>query len=767
MLNVSAEWKRKVYFEDDRNYLAFVEITTTDNKKISLNNSNLWENGFQIIDSTSIENEFTLGSLVSSKHIIKLNNIYEEYSEYDFSKASVSSYIGKQLDNGLEKIKIGEFTVDETSYDGSVITLECLDNINKFNKKYSTSLSFPTTAFDIVYDACSSCDVPFLLGRFDNSDLVINSKPETDMTFGQVIAYILQMCGLWGKCDENGCLILKWYDMTQFDTEIYSGGTFSTKTTPYSDGDNVEGGLFEDYSSGDNVDGGNFLKDKNYHSLYNEKSFNVATDDVIITGIKVTISSDSEEDEDYEYLAGNEGYVISIDNNPLLDKNNANNVADYLYLKIGGMRFRPFNGVFLSDPTIEAGDVALIADRKRNYYNAFISNRNFSLGNSTSISCDAESALRNASEKFSAMTKVVVEARKNTQKQISSYDKQVQILTQLMSQSLGLFKTEQKQADGSVVYIMHNKQDLASSKIQWKMTANGFAVSSNYGQTWNSGIDSNGNSVFNVMSALGINFDWARGGTLSLGNTNNEYGELVVYSNSGRTIAKINKNGFYLNGDYFSVHTSNFECDDNGALIKGDIDAKNIRFFDTLGICKTTEYTGTSKAEIISLQPNGNETRTQIEYELVLGVDRDIEIGRESGSYGDKVSYLTKNILIPGSLSVSGEILSGTNPYKDIGSGWKRRALGGGIYEYLYQGTIGNETFSPYGNLFYRKTTISIPSSYSIKSIIGFSANLYSNSGLYFASMQSYTSNSISLYIGSASEEAENPTLNLRIVVNA
>jgi hypothetical protein len=70
-------------------------------------------------------------------------------------------------------------------------------------------------------------------------------------------------------------------------------------------------------------------------------------------------------------------------------------------------------------------------------------------------SCDAENASRNSADKFSNETKAIVQARKVVQTQLSAYDKQMQLLTQLMSQSLGLFKTEQVQEDGSIIYIMH------------------------------------------------------------------------------------------------------------------------------------------------------------------------------------------------------------------------------------------------------------------------------------------------------------------------
>lgn len=549
MLNVSAKWQRAVMLDNDINVNCFADIVTASGEKIPISDSELWANGFEVNDSTSSNGTFTIGALIAGKLKIKLNNIYEDYSKYDFDKASVTAYVSKSFSDGTsEKLKIGEYRVSETSYDGSLITLTCLDNINNFNREYDSNLSYPTTAYEVVRDACIKCDVPFTMARFDNSDYVINEIPSDNqkLTYGQVIAYILQLSGLWGKCGHDGELLIGWYDMSQFDSQGYNGGTFSTKTTPYSDGDTLNGGNFTDYSSGDSVDGGTFTEARNYHNIYTQKDLNVATDDVVITGAKVTVTSKEDKKKDVNALAGKEGYVVSISDNPFISADKAQTVANYIFKKIGGMRFRPLDATLLSNPLIESGDVALVTDRKQNTYSCFISNRTFTVGSGTKISCDAENASRNSADKFSNETKAIVRARKVAQAQLSVYDKQMQLLTQLMSQSLGLFKTEQKQEDGSIIYIMHNKADLNSSNIQWKMTANGMAVSSDYGKTWNAGIDKDGNAIFNIMSAIGINFDWAHGGTLTLGGENNASGVQYVKDAKGKTLVTLDNKGLTL-----------------------------------------------------------------------------------------------------------------------------------------------------------------------------------------------------------------------------
>lgn len=627
MLNVSAKWQRAVMLDNDINVNCFADIVTASGEKIPISDSELWTNGFEVNDSTSSNGTFTIGALIAGKLKIKLNNIYEDYSKYDFDKASVTAYVSKSFSDGTtEKLKIGEYRVSETSYDGSLITLTCLDNINNFNREYDSNLSYPTTAYEVVRDACIKCDVPFTMAKFDNSDYVINEIPSDNqkLTYGQVIAYILQLSGLWGKCGHDGELLIGWYDMSQFDSQGYDGGTFSTKTTPYSDGDTLNGGNFTDYSSGDIADGGTFTEARNYHNIYTQKDLNVATDDVVITGVKVTVTSKEDKAKDVNALAGKEGYVVSISDNPFISAEKAQTVANYIFKKIGGMRFRPLDATLLSNPLIESGDVALVTDRKQNTYSCFISNRTFTVGSGTKISCDAENASRNSADKFSNETKAIVQARKVAQAQLSTYDKQMQLLTQLMSQSLGLFKTEQKQEDGSIIYIMHNKADLNSSNIQWKMTANGMAVSNDYGKTWKAGIDKDGNAIFNIMSAIGINFDWAHGGTLTLGGENNVNGKQYVKDANGKILITLDNKGITL-ADGVKISWNNISnqpsipsktselTNDSNYTTMSDVEKKNYQNADQVGEIANNAVKST-KDELDAIKKNIGYTQIGSDY---------------------------------------------------------------------------------------------------------------------------------------------------------
>ena len=82
---------------------------------------------------------------------------------------------------------------------------------------------------------------------------------------------------------------------------------------------------------------------------------------------------------------------------------------------------------------------------------------------------------------------------------------------------MGYYETSETQSDGSVINYMHDKPLLSDSTIVYKKTIDGFFISRDGGKTYVGGMDKDANIVANVIAAIGISFDWASGGTLTLG----------------------------------------------------------------------------------------------------------------------------------------------------------------------------------------------------------------------------------------------------------
>ncbi|MDF2510473.1 MAG: hypothetical protein K0S04_339 [Herbinix sp.] len=512
MINTSNEYKQYIG-GDDRKLYANAEITLADGTILELDNSKIM--GLKIDDATSQSGTFTIGAAIINKHTLIINNIYDEFSKYDFTGAVIKPSTGLQLSSSIEPIPKGVFTADDPRVKSSIITLTALDNMNKFDTPFSDIVqTFPCTAQDLLDTICTHCGVILATLTFDNYSYVINERPEDGATTCRdIIVWIAQISGNYARCNTSGALELKWYDYEPFESESNANGGYFDSDTPYSSGDDVNGGTFA-FNDGDYLDGGNFELQNRYHHIYSlTNNLSLSTDDVVITGIQV---SDSTEEAN-TVLFGETGYVISIKGNKLIQsQSDANAVANFVGAKIVGMRFRPCSFSSVSDPSREAGDVAYLTDRKQNTYQILLSSVSFSIGQSDKITCDAESASRNSSTRYSDDAKVIIEARKNTEKQLTSYDIAVQQLTSLIAGGYGLFKSEADDGSGGKIYYMHDKPTMEESTVRWFTTSEGMLEQNKVLGVWVtvSGTDKQGNALYNTLTARKISADIVRTGKI-------------------------------------------------------------------------------------------------------------------------------------------------------------------------------------------------------------------------------------------------------------
>lgn len=775
MINTSNEFANLI--SQDRKFLMKADLTLANLTAIPLKNSDIMQSGMSFEDAVSGNSDFQVGAAIIGKHVLTLSNRSGQFNDYDFGGATVVPYVGLQLSSTVEYVRKGLFTVDEAIFNGNIVTLECLDNMQKFEKPFSGVMqTFPCTYGDLLYSVCLHCGVVLGTVTFTNSDKIIQSRPADDaMNCLDIVSYIAQNTGNFARCNVDGELELKWYELSVFEsqpnldggyfdsTEYYEkdglssqvvtvqgknlfdirklyqnnswvvpslykifnlqpntaytlssnvpasatanlyfngsltpangvwlgrpitaisdangnlyvaipnnpyreytaglidgiywiqlelgsaataytpfvpnspsvdypspittnlpAGTYKytsgddiyeftltddlrgvgeikdkvvfdkinnkgylykaigyissyngevittayksttgaltmgatihyvltepTRTEltitkvesstapeidavnvtdlstlpyvyPYVSGDTADGGNFTDYNSGDSFNSGTFADFKKYHHFYfHHTQPTVAIDDVVITGVKVEINNT---ETPLTAFYGTEGYVISIVNNPLIQSQaDADSIAASVGAKIVGMRFRPFSATVLSDPSIEAGDACYLTVRTNQgwfSYQSYITSLTYKVNSKMPIRCDAKTASRNSATRYSAETKTVVEARKQVNNRLTAYDIMVQQLNNLVAHSFGVYKSEEILPDGSTIYYMHDKATRAESQKIWKQTADAFAVSTDGGVTWNAGFDVDGNAVYNVLAAIGINADWIRTGKL-------------------------------------------------------------------------------------------------------------------------------------------------------------------------------------------------------------------------------------------------------------
>lgn len=519
MIPVTNAFKNAIV-NDNKDYIIKIEMTLHDGTKLTLDNADIWESGISFEEATSSTSSFDIGAVVIGKCQIVLNNIYEKFSPYDFFNAALTLWLGLNLGDTTEMIRKGFYTVDEPKYNGSLITLSCLDNMWKFDVPYSeVATVYPATIGVIIADICLYCGVPLGKANFPNYNYVIQARPDDELNCREVISYLAQISCLYARISNSGALVMQWYEM--HTGKNINGGYFDDGTPLYKSGDDLYGGNFDDWSSGDDYNGGTFEDWEKVHMIRSSQSMSVSTDDIVIKGIRIK----SDRDDGYDVLYGTDEYVLVIENNPFVNADNAEEIASYVGGIIVGMYFRPFTASVLNDVTMEAGDMCVINDFRGNIYNSYITNLSFTLGNYESLSCGAETPSRNKTVRYSDGAKTTAQIRAETQEQISTYGKAIQNMNELAANAMGLFQEREIQEDGSEICYESNKPitvdengkcHFVAGSIVYKRTGDGFFVSNDGGKdgSFIGGFDSNMNAVVNVLSAIGIAANWIQTGRL-------------------------------------------------------------------------------------------------------------------------------------------------------------------------------------------------------------------------------------------------------------
>ena len=543
MINVSTAFKAALE-DDNRKFSGSCTITlngTGRSTSVTIDSSQLWDNGFVVDDSTSNTGGFDIGSAIVQKFTLRLNNMYDDFTECDFTGAVISNVkVSLDLGDKQESVSKGIFTVNDTSYDGDIITLECLDNMHKFDVNYSKSnLTYPATLLQIVQDACRCCGVTLATDslQFEYYNYVIQKKPDDNtMTFRDVLTWVGQISGHFWKCNKSGQLSAGWYNMS-------------------------------DLSAGRNI-----------HTLQTNvvTDVNVDMDDVVITCVRIV--TEDENSNQVTFQSGSDGYAVVIDSNKFINKDNAAEIASMVGGRVVGLRFRPMTVSSLQDPTIEAGDGAIVYDRKLKSYKTFFTNVVFSIDADNQMSNDAESALRNSAERFSEASKIYQDLKKHLNKNKTEWEKAMEELEKAMKEQVGLYPVIKTLDDGSKVYYMCDHQTLEESQVVFELNGKGWAVSTDGGNTWNAGLLVDGTMITKILNSIGINADWINTGAFTVLDSD---GNIMFKADTATGRVDIVANSFQLRGKTLEEIAKESTKNYVDAVVGDKIKDINTQYFDS------------------------------------------------------------------------------------------------------------------------------------------------------------------------------------------
>lgn len=530
MKNVSNEFKNII--KSGGPFYAYASITLKNGKKLTLDS----DNDFFISGNGYTEDGgdgFPLGSALSKSVTLVIDNIDERFSKYDFYYAQISLFTEADIEsrsydawrdvkgeeildvNGntimltksrIERLNEGTFTVLEPTAVGDTIELVGYDSMYKADADFTSKLSYPTTAGQLLREACSTCNIMLGSPKFNNDDFVIEQAPEK-VTCREVIGYIA-MLSIGNAVIQNGTLVIKSYDFSAI-----------SKITNRDD----------------------LVEDAGYSILMDYQSDpDISTDPVVITGIATTKKV---ENESTILIRGTDDYALEI-TNPLIEGHEddaINLIGDVLI----GVKLRGFSGEFFPDPTIEFMDLACVVDRKDKVYPTFITSLEFNYLGSSSFSCGIKDPERQKSTYYSEATKVYEKAKKEIKQNKTEFEAAVDNLNKTLESASGMYSTEVVQPDGSVISYIHDKPTVEESKNVIKVTSEAIGISSDGGKTYPYGLFLTGDIITRILYAIGINADYINSGSLTVKDKN---GNITFYADTETGRVTINAESISITG---------------------------------------------------------------------------------------------------------------------------------------------------------------------------------------------------------------------------
>lgn len=568
MRSVSEYYKQKIANGDTRIFHVKIDLTLADGTVFdggtghypSITDADILSDSFKLLSASSGDSSFDIGSAIIGKCEFSLINFDDQWLNYDFFNATAVVWV--KLDGDSEYHRIGFYTVDEPVYAGSIVQLELLDNMYLFDRPLEdVGLTFPVKIGMAVQAVCTHCGVVLDDPQFHCYAEWLYKEPEDDMSCREFIQY----CAMWGcnfcTMTSTGSLSLRWYNTSSSESDGIDGGTFLTNSTPYSDGDDADGGDFN-FNEVTDYDGGTFTENTDIAYFTRLMSRNIQSDEIIITGVKIVIDETEyklgyevvnvmptasssyvgtiyeyggtttssytngcyykcvEKNSSYEWQKIEE-YTLVLEN-PLVRTNDADLFLYRVWEVLEGTVIRAFSVMALPDIAPEIGDRVAIS-YKGNMVYSYLTNYTFTPTLSTaSLGCVVPS--RTLEYRPSKAVQAAVEAaRKNTTEIISEYDNLVQLMNSIAVNAIGGYEDYEDLTTGGRVWYVSNRPitkvnnvcSFVEGSTVFKKTGEGFFVSTDGGETFTNGYDAGtGLLVVNILSAIGVVADWVRTGRI-------------------------------------------------------------------------------------------------------------------------------------------------------------------------------------------------------------------------------------------------------------
>lgn len=371
MVNVSQDVIN--YFNEGNLQTAAIEFSN-GKESFTITEEDIIQGGLKIDRYSVTNSKIEVGSAVASELSLKLRNYDGKFDNVSFEGAvlyvkvgvwsddptalghfvlgqsvlgalnGIGNFIlGKNLigDGGTKAqivwITCGRFIIDTSPRKLQIITVSALDYMVKFDKTVDASkISFPIHVDALIQKICELCNVSLLtdVTALPNHQYSIGGFPSSSqqLTYRQCLQWCAQLTGTCAFMNEDGRLVLKWYEQTEVTVTMN-----------------------ERYIS------------------------DLLENDITITGFTCDVSDEA------TYLAGTNEYALDLSDCGFLT-NSYDGVLKELLAARGGFSYRPYSATIKSAPYLFPMDMIRYKDKDGAFHNTIVTNVTFSLNCNTSIS---------------------------------------------------------------------------------------------------------------------------------------------------------------------------------------------------------------------------------------------------------------------------------------------------------------------------------------------------------------------------------------------
>lgn len=354
-----------------------MQLTTAAGRSIWIEDGQFWGDSISFQEAVSSEGSFDFGGAVIGAFNFSLNNFDRSFDSVDFAGAVVIPFVYYTISGTREYLPKGVYYISSHRTSGNIIQCTAMDAL-KLMDNSQTAITYPITVQDLVEALCTANGITLATETIHNGTFQITQAPPSSLvlTDRQMLSYACQMTGNYAKMNEEGELVVGWFD---FDNPVSVGSTFNGKslwTAPISvTGLKVSVGSPTGVLMAVTIDGNGQLQYVRAADISDTFSINSNGElvAVSVSGATYTITNGAlmrtgealtpSGDEDHvNVLFGTDDYVVTIENNPYITVANVALVCQMVSERIFGIPIRPGTIPILSNPCLQAGDVLEITD---------------------------------------------------------------------------------------------------------------------------------------------------------------------------------------------------------------------------------------------------------------------------------------------------------------------------------------------------------------------------------------------------------------------